>query len=462
MKKIISTLLVVTMLLMLFVGCTKKEEEPAKSEPTATTAPKEEEVETPAADLAADLSGTITIITHRTDLLLEDAPITMMDYVEKFNQVYPNVKVEFEGITDYEGQIRIRMNTEEYGDVLMIPKENFPISQLPNFFEPLGTYDELSQKYLFMNDSKFDNNCYGIPTVINAQGVLYNTEVWGAAGITQLPSTPEEYISDLQLVKDKTDAIPFYTNYAAGWPLGGQYEAEMPSVGGSPDWYNTVAHTDAPWSEGEPYYIFSKLLYDIVKGGLSEEDPTTTDWEGSKIMLAKGEISSMLLGSWSIIQMQQAAESIGLSPDVIGYMPFPYTNADGKVYAASGGDYNLGINKYSKNKEAAKAWIDWFTNESNFAADQGGISPVMGADMPATLKGFQDLGVIFIGNNPAPEGEETLLDEVDAESEIGRWSEAYRLRIVEAAIGNRDESLEDIMADLNSKWSAARKALGLN
>lgn len=461
MKKVLSILLVTSMLLMLIAGCTKKTEEPATTEAAAVETTTEAGTTEAAADAATDLTGSLTIITQRTDLLLDEAPISMMDYAAEFNKIYPNVKIEFEGITDYEGQIRIRMNTEEYGDVLMIPKENFTLDQMPNFFEPLGSYDELSQKYLFMSDSKFDGTCYGIPTVINAQGVLYNTEVWAAAGITKLPSTPEEYIADLQLVKEKTDSIPFYTNYAAGWPLGGQYEAEMPSVGGSPDWYNTVAHTDAPWSEGEPYYIFSKLLYDIVKNGLSEEDPTTTDWEGSKTMLAKGEISSMLLGSWSIVQMQQAAVAAGLSPDVIGYMPFPYTNADGKVYAASGGDYNLGINKYSKNKDAAKAWIDWFTNESTFAADQGGISPVIGAEMPASLKGFQDLGVIFIGNTPAPAGEETLLDDVDAESEIGRWSEAYRLRIVEAAIGNRDESFEDIMADLNSKWAAARKTLGV-
>ncbi len=461
MKKLISILLVAAMMLTVFAGCAKKTEEVA-TDPAETTAAVTDAATEAVVDPAEALTGTITVITQRTDLLLDTAPVSMFDYAAEFNKTYPNVKVEFEGITDYEGQIRIRMSTEEYGDVLMVPKENFTIDQLPNFFEPLGSFDELSQQYLFMTDARFDNVCYGVPTVVNAQGVLYNTEVWKAAGITTLPTSVDEYLADLQLVKEKTDAIPYYTNYAAGWPLGGQYEAEMPSVGGSPDWYNTVAHTDAPWSEGQPYYIFSKLLYDIVKGGLSEEDPTTTDWEGSKVMLAKGEISSMLLGSWSIVQMQQAATDAGLDPSVIGYMPFPYTNADGKIYAASGADYNLGINKYSENKEAARAWVDWFTNESGFAADQGGISPVIGAEMPATLKGFQDLGVVFLANNPAPAGEETLLDDVDAESEIGRWSEAYRLRLVEAAIGNRDESFEDIMTDLNTKWTTARKTLGVN
>ena len=58
------------------------------------------------------------------------------------------------------------------------------------------------------------------------------------------------------------------------------------------------------------------------------------------------------------------------------------------------------------------------------------------------------------------EGEETLLDDVDKESEVNRWAEGYRMRVLEAAIGNRNESFEDIMADLNKRWAAARKVVG--
>ncbi|MDA3844949.1 MAG: extracellular solute-binding protein, partial [Vallitaleaceae bacterium] len=456
-------LLVAAMLTTLFVGCTKDEVTDATDTPVADAGTDTPDADTDAPEVeAAEVTGTITVITQRTDLLLEDAPISMMDYAAAFNEIYPGVTVEFEGITDYEGQIRIRMNTVEYGDVLMIPRENFTLDMLPDFFEPLGTLEEMSAEYLWMTDFAYDGMSYGIPSVGNAQGVLYNKDVWAEAGITELPTSVDEYLADLQLVKDNTDSIPYYTNYAAGWPLGGQWEAEAPSLSGDPDWANSVAHQDAPWAEGEPYYVMSKLLYDIVANGLSEEDPTGTDWEGCKGMLARGDISSMVLGSWSIVQMQEAAVLEGLDPEVIGYMPFPYTAADGNIYAASGSDYNLGINVNSENKEAAKAWVMWFVNDSGFTIDQGGISPRIGAAMPSTLQGFEDLGVIFMTNNPAPAGEETLLDDVDAESEIGRWSESYRMRILEAAIGNRDETFDDIMADLNARWAAAREAVGAN
>ncbi|CAM5573352.1 hypothetical protein SGLAM104S_09895 [Streptomyces glaucescens] len=69
--------------------------------------------------------------------------------------------------------------------------------------------------------------------------------------------------------------------------------------------------------------MIDTLLHDIVHEKLSEKDPSTTNWEASKTLLAKGEIGSMLLGSWAITQLRDAAEKAGENPDDIGFMPFP-------------------------------------------------------------------------------------------------------------------------------------------
>ena len=66
----------------------------------------------------AKVSGDITVLTNRTDLVQDG---TLKKYAAKFNKLYPNVKVTFQGITDYEGEVKIRMNTSNYGDVLLIP-----------------------------------------------------------------------------------------------------------------------------------------------------------------------------------------------------------------------------------------------------------------------------------------------------------------------------------------------------
>ena len=102
----------------------------------------------PSASAAAEVSGDITVLTQRTDL---DKNGALAKYAATFNAKYPNVKVTFESITDYEGEVRIRMNTEDYGDVLVIPNSVTP-AQLPDFFEPLGTVEDLGKKYRFINE----------------------------------------------------------------------------------------------------------------------------------------------------------------------------------------------------------------------------------------------------------------------------------------------------------------------
>lgn len=430
MKHLLKVLVFSMMIFSLLVGCSQTDKSSSKGNANDTDGP----------------SGEILVLTNRTDIV----DTVFQDYAKKFNEKYPDIKVEFEAITDYEGQVKIRMNSTEYGDVLLIPND-VPVQELGNYFEPLGTIDELSKKYLHVDEDAYENNVYGIPVVVNAQGIVYNKKVFEDAGISEIPTTPEAFIEALKKVKEKTNATPYYTNYAAGWPLT-QWEPNRLSIAGVEDYVNVqMANMDDPFSEGKPHYILYKLMHDIVKEGLIEEDPLTTDWESSKKMLANGEIATMVLGSWAITQIQDIAEK----PDDISYMPFPY-NHEGKQYSESSGDYKIGINKNSENKEAAQAWLDWFINESNYALDNGGISPVIGEELPDTLVSFDDLGVKLLRNAPAQEGQEGWVDAIDNEGEIGLFQPEFKQRIIESAIGNTDESFDDIMKDLNNKWKEAR------
>jgi ABC-type glycerol-3-phosphate transport system substrate-binding protein len=411
MKKLIMIALVVCLALVSFLGC------PASSKKV-----------------------TLIVLTHRTDLVDN----VFQDYVKKFNEKYPNITIQFEATTDYEGETKIRLSTDDYGDVLNIP--GIPSTELPVFFEKLGTVKEMEPKYNFITSKVLGEDVYGIPTVGNAQGILYNTNIWKAAGITSFPATIDELIADLKLIKEKTDAIPVYTNYAAGWALT-QIEYHRSAIAADPDYVNKLVHDKSPFEPGKPEYVIAKLMYDIAKMGLIEDDPTTTDWESSKGKLAKGEIACMFLGSWAITQMQAFAAK----PSDVGYMPFP-ASKNGVVYASAGADYCVGINKNSKHKKEARIWLDWFISESGFAASQGGIPPVKGQNLPETLKGFQDLKVQFIIDAPVTPGEEGWYDKIDKGSEVALLEANIRKRIIEAAIGQTSESFEAICADLNKRW----------
>jgi len=413
---------------------------------------------TPAATAASNLSGTITVLSNRTDL---DKDGTLAKYSAAFTALNPGVTVKWETMTDYVGEVTTRMSTTDYGDVLLIPPA-VPATKLADFFTPLGTVADLGKKYRFINQAAFKGTVYGIEDLGNASGLIYNKDVFKAAGITTLPTTPAEFSADLKLIKDKTKATPLYTNYHAGWPLT-QWNTGFEAFSGDPDFVNIkLPHMDAPFAAGTPIYQSFKLLYDAVKDGYTEKDPTTTDWEKSKNLLATGQIGVMALGSWSISQMQAAAVAAGKTADVIGYMPYP-TSVNGKQYSGASGDYAIAVNKNSPNQDAAKAFITWYLDDSNFGFDQGGIPPLLTAKLPAEYDAFTKAGVVLVEDTPAKAGEEGLLASIDKESSVGLTdgSGNWQATIVDAARGQTSSSFDDIMNAANTAWATARKTLSV-
>ena len=114
------------------------------------------------------------------------------------------------------------------------------------------------------------------------------------------------------------------------------------------------------------------------------------------------------------------------------------------------------MNVNSAHKAAAKAWVTWFADESNYATDQGGVSPLLSGELPSTLADFKTYGVEYLELVPAPAGQEGLTDRIDKAAEIGLWDPKYRQQLVDAARGARSETKEAIFADLNKRWADAK------
>ena len=407
-------------------------------------------------ETGTDLETTIKVLNHRTDMLQDTYPGTSWaDYLEKFHETYPGIEVDIEGITDYAQDSMLRLQGGDWGDVMMIP--SIDSSQFADYFLPFGSLEEVSEFVRFASDKQYNGIVYGIPSTANAQGVLYNKKVFEEAGITEIPMTGEEFIEDLKLIKENTDAIPLYTNYAAGWTMGAWDAYIAGSATGDPAYENQkLAHTENPFSDpgdGSHAYNIYKVLYDAVAEGLTEDDFTTTDWEGSKGMLNRGEIGTMVLGSWAYSQMQAAGDN----PDDIGYMSFPIM-VDGKQYASAGADYSFAINVSSSedNQLASMIFVKWMTEESGFSYNEGGI-PISAADdnYPDLYAAFE--GIEYISDEPAFEGEEDLLAILNADSElnVNNGGDKKVQSIIEHA-SNGDMTFDEIMDEWNMKWTDAQ------
>ncbi|MFH9674873.1 ABC transporter substrate-binding protein [Streptomyces sp. NPDC017405] len=399
----------------------------------------------------SDASGTIKVLTHRTDLVQNG---TMARYAAEFNKTYPKVKVKFEALTDYEGEVKIRLNTEDYGDVLMIPAA-VAKNDYPKFFAPLGTAKELGGTYRFSDKTEVGGKVYGIAQFGTANGFLYNKAVWKKAGIRAWPATPQEFLADLKAVKAKTGAVPYYTNFKDGWPLTA-WSNDIGSVTCDAKANDKLAGPVSPWRKGGELHTIDSLLYDIVKGGLAEKDPSTTNWEASKGLIAQGKVATMQLGSWAVNQMRDAAKKAGTNPDDIGFMPFP-VQKDGTFCAVLASDYQQAVNVHSSHKEAARAWIDWFTQKSGYSATEGAVPALKSAPMPGTLKDYIDNDVTFQERSEAKTGE---VNTIDNAAEIGLNKPDYRQKLVDLARGAQKGSLDDFFADLDKRWDDAARSAG--
>jgi ABC-type glycerol-3-phosphate transport system substrate-binding protein len=404
--------------------------------------------------LDGKVTGSIKVLTQRTDLITDG---TMKKYAAEFTKAYPGTKVTFEGITNYEQDVTTRLSSGNVGDVLALPTTVAP-NQFASFFEPLGKVSDLSKTYRFMSTKAYQGTAYGVPTFGNTMGFVYNKTVWKDAGITDAPKTPAEFIADLQAIKSKTSAVPYYTNYKDQWPLS-QWNGD-PSVTGDKTQNNAINSMKAPWTGTNSYLgISDGLLFDVVHDGLSEKDPTTTAWEGSKTLLATGKVATMYLGSWAIQQMRDAATTAGKDPNEIGYLPFPY-QVNGKFVATIAPDYFSAINKKSTNKATAMAWIKWFTLKSDYAAKSGAIGSAVDSKNPSTLADFTTLGVQYLEQDPAPAGKENLQATLMKSSQIDLTGGIYRQKLVDVARGAASGSKTSFFDNLNKEWAQAQADAG--
>lgn len=414
-----------------------------------------------------DLKTSIKFFSNRTDMLDDDYAGTNWDaYVKEFNKLYPNVEVKVDASTTYAEDALLRLQGGDWGDIMMIPEVDK--SELGSYFLPYGDLATMEKQVNYATKWMYDDEVYGIASTAVGRGVVYNKKVFQDAGVTELPKTSEDFISALQAIKDKTDAIPLYTNYAAGWTMGAWDDYIGATATGDGKYMNQeFLHTKAPFADtgdGTHAYNVYKVLYDAVASGLIEDDYTTTDWEGSKGMLNSGQVGCMVLGSWAYPQMQQA----GPNSDDIGYMAFPMT-VDGKQYSAAAPDYCYAINKDSDadHQKAALAFVKFMTEQSGFSFNEGGL-PIKAGDeaiesnFPEVYQSFLENDVVFVPDDPAVKGEEDLLNTLNADSELmvtGGGKEKIQALIEHAA--NKDETFDKIMDEWNQKWSDAQEANGI-
>lgn len=304
------------------------------------------------------ISGTITYLTNRTDLIGN----VYDDYAKRFNEKYPDAHVEFEATIDYDKTAKMRLSSGDFPDVMNIP--TIANTELPNYYAPLDDLG-LTDSIRFPDYKSDGGVLYGMPSGVDVVGVVYNKQAFEKAGIDKVPTTLDEFYAASEKLK-AAGIVPLASNFKDQWPVY-PFAAETPvAMSGNVDLSNERVNTDAPYTLDGPYGQSMNILRTMHEKGYLEADINSTNWEQSKKDVASGKFAMFYLGEWIIPQLIGG----GMASEDIGFFPFPYDNEAGSrnvVLSPASGAY--GVNKNSEHLATAKAFVKWMIEESGADAD---------------------------------------------------------------------------------------------
>ncbi|MBN9186209.1 sugar ABC transporter substrate-binding protein [Microbacterium sp.] len=271
-------------------------------------------------------------------------------------QTGAEVKVQTQQWTDIATKITTALATSTPPDVLDIGN-----TQVATFASSGGLADLTAYKDAFAqgqtwlgglaDPATIDNKLYAVPSFAGARAVVYNKQVWAAAGITAAPTTYNELKADLDKLKAKNSSADFSAFYLPGqyWYAGMQW---IWDAGG-----DIATQDGGKWKAG-----FSS---DAAQQGLTEwkafqnaysskaSQTLNTDKPDQDQVFADGKAGAIIANGWEIGSIQKANPK--LTNDVLGSFPMPGVSGKNQPVNLGGSDW--GIAAKSKNQDLARVWV---------------------------------------------------------------------------------------------------------
>jgi ABC-type glycerol-3-phosphate transport system substrate-binding protein len=209
-------------------------------------------------------------------------------------------------------------------------------------------YDEQQLRAVFpqqlIEQITFEGQLYSVPVNIHRSNILwYSPKVLKEAGIAAPPATIDEFIADLETVKDKTGKIPL--SLGAQWTADHLLESVLLGRLGV-DAYNALWKPGADWSSPQ----VTKALQDFATiQSYANIEAASTDWQLAAKNVVDGKAAFNIMGDWAAGYFKE----LGKQPKV----DFDWAAAPGTdgVYMWLSDSFTLP--KGAPHRDAAVAWL---------------------------------------------------------------------------------------------------------
>jgi raffinose/stachyose/melibiose transport system substrate-binding protein len=296
---------------------------------------------------------------------------------------------------------------------------------------------------------KQDEKIYGLPLRSFSEFVYYKKSIFKELGLT-IPETWEDFIATAEKIKEESDYIPIAMGGKDVWPVYPFNEFMPHLVGNDEKILTNITKEDEPFSTGSGFYEAYKMIDALYRTNVMGTDPLGMGCDQCQQLFEANKAAMILLGQW---YLPNYLERVGNADD-LGFFALPVVHEGETNRLMTMADNFLTINKNSENVEAAKLFIEWsFSKEiySGYLTATLNNSTVAGIDNDNPLfKEFRDNNKadLFL-YYPGDENYSKLVNQTKFDTKnIGQKMLA-------------GESFEDILAEMNEAWKAARAELGI-
>ena len=390
-KKLLSSLLAVTMVTGLLAGCGGSGSGDSGKD---TTAPATTEAatqgggdETPTTESAGE------DVTLKWAIWDKDATPYWIALQEAYEESHPNVKIEMVdlGSTDYMTVLATELSGSgsEFDVVTVKDVPGYATLVSKNTLEPLDDYIskagiDLSQYGGVDSQISVNGSLYELPFRNDFWVIFYNKDIFDAAGVSYPTNdmTWEEYDKLARSVTDTTPGAEIYGSHYHTWRSTIQLDGIL-------DGKHTIVDGD---------YEFTKPYYEMVLN--QQKDGVCMDYATLKTQglhysaaFAQGNVATMNMGSWFIATLIQKIKD-GEYTDCTNWGIVKYPHADGVEPGSTLSTITaLAVPTSAPNKDAAWDFVKFVSGAegAEVMASTGNIPAMTNdkiVDLIASMDGF--------------------------------------------------------------------------
>ena len=277
--------------------------------------------------------------------------------IEAFEKKNPDINVEFKPSknTEYNTILNTALKSGEGPDIIHLRPYAPGIALADGgYLEPL---DDISGLDIFTEEALAaskgsDGKQYGVPINMSTTQVFYNKKIFKELKLEE-PKTWDEFIEVNEKLKDG-GYVPLALGTKEGWLLSLTHGIFGPAVYGGTEFVEKVQKGEKNFTSKE-FVQSIKAMDDLKK--YFPDNYEGVGMEDMRTMFFTEQAAMFPLGSWEIEVVR------GMNPELdFGYFPMPQQNG-GEPAITAWVDGSYAVNANSKNKEAAKKFVEFMATE---------------------------------------------------------------------------------------------------